>query len=424
MRPRCAWPGVGVALCMTVLTVAPARAQAGPPNSARIWGTVHTVDGAAHEGFIRWDRNEATWADALHGVKEVDRDLLDRMAESLGDEADVRGRSVEFLGVRISWEDDGEADRSQASVRFGHLAWIERLSDASARIGLKSGEELDLSGTSTDLGTGMRELVVDAPAAGRTELSWSEIERVDFAAAPADARPSADRLYGTLEDRWGRTWSGFIAWDLDEALSTDVLDGEVGGVDREVAFSGIRSIRRRIAGGAHVSLLDGEELVMEGSNDVDSGHRGVQISDPGLGLVDVDWRDVREVRFATPPSAPGYHDFDGGVRLEGTLVTDDGERLVGRVTWDADESWSWEVLNGDDRGVVIEVELSQVARIDRASSRAATVTLRDGRKLGLAGSTDVGRSNRGIVVELADGTLRVVDWSRFETLLMADRAPR
>ena len=411
MRARRWWPGVWIALCL----VTPSESHA--QGEALLWGTVRTTDGTTYEGFLRWDRNEAAWADALHGQKEVDRALLDRMAETLGDDLDVRGRSVEYLGVRISWEDDGDAEGSQASVRFGHLSWLERASDVSVRLGLKSGEEIELRSRSTDLGTALREFVVHDRRAGPTELSWAELDRIDFAAAPAGVTPLASRLYGTLEDRWGGRWTGYISWDLDEALSTDILDGEEDGRDREYAFDRIRAIERRIAGGARVTLDDGSERVLEGTNDVDAGHRGVQVSDPQLGLIDVAWRDVLTVRFATPPAAPGYHDFNGGRRLEGTVVTDDGDRWTGRVIWDADEAWSWEVLNGTDKGVDFEVELGLVARIDRRSSRSATVMLGDGREVVLSGSTDVGRDNRGIVIELDDGTIRIVEWDRFESLI-------
>lgn len=413
MRSRRCWPGVGVALCMALPTTGHAQ------GSALLWGTVRTTAGTTHEGFLRWDRNEAAWADALHGQKQADRDLLDRMAESLGEDLAIRGRSVEYLGVRITWEDDGDAEGSQSSVRFGHLAWLEPVSENSARLGFKTGEEIELRGGSTDLGSGLREFIVHDPVAGPVEVTWTELERIDFGAAPTGARPPSERLYGTVEDRWGRSWSGFISWDLDEAFASDVLDGEEDGSERAIPFERIRSIERRLAGGARVSLVDGDDLVLEGSNDVDAGHRGVQVSDPALGLVDLDWRDVRVVHFETPPATPGYHDFDGGRRLDGVVTTRDGESWSGRVIWDADEASSWEVLNGSDRGIAFEVELAMIARIERRSSRSAAVTLRDGRGLVLDGSTDVDRSNRGIVVELDDGTIRIVEWSRFESLVLS-----
>lgn len=87
---------------------------------------------------------------------------------------------------------------------------------------------------------------------------------------------------------------------------------------------------------------------------------------------------------------------------------------MGRIRWNADEAWSWESLEGSRRGIDYAVEFGHIASIERRSSRGATVTLRDGRTLILEESADVDRHNAGIVVELDDGTLRVVPWARFE----------
>ena len=139
-----------LACACTTLAGADAASSQAPD---RIWGTVHTATGATHEGFLRWDRNEASWADLLDGQKGLDRDLLDRVAEALGDDLDERARSVEYLGVRISWDDDGPRPGSADSgVRFGHLSWLRPTSDVSATLGLKSGEEVELLAASTDLG--------------------------------------------------------------------------------------------------------------------------------------------------------------------------------------------------------------------------------------------------------------------------------
>lgn len=44
-------------------------------NSGRIYGKITTVDGDIYRGYIRWDKNEASWVDVLNGNKELpDRD--------------------------------------------------------------------------------------------------------------------------------------------------------------------------------------------------------------------------------------------------------------------------------------------------------------------------------------------------------------
>lgn len=418
-------PCVGVCL----VTAGPLAAQA--PD--RIWGQVHTTTGAIHQGFIRWDRNEAAWADRLDGDKLGDPDVLDRIAEGLGEDLTARGRSVEFLGVRISWDDDEAPGAGGSGIRFGHLRSLRVSGPDAAVLTLKSGEEVELRGGSSDLGEALRGLVVEAPLAESrdpVDLSWAELDRIEFGPAPPGARAREERLYGVVEDRWGGQWTGYVAWDRDEALSGDVLDGSLDGSPQKIAFGSIAAIERvgsgggelsldkgfqRLpTGGSRVTLVDGEVRVLSGSNAVGDGHRGVQVSDPALGQIDVPWDAFVRVRLSTPPGTAGYDTFDGGARLRGSVSTDDGELLVGRIRWNADEAWSWESLEGSRRGIDYAVEFGHIASIERRSSRGATVTLRDGRTLILEESADVDRHNAGIVVELDDGTLRVVPWARFE----------
>ena len=408
MRARQGWAAAAVGGLLLLATGA--RAQ----GVDRIWGTVTTVAGERHEGFLRWDRNEASWADFLDGERDRDAELQDRVAEWFGDELPT-GRAVEFMGVRISWDDDGPPPGAvEAGVRFGHLEWLQPTSDGSARIGLKGGEEFELRGGSTDLGSDLRGIVVDRPGGGDVDLAWNDVDRIDFGAAPSSARPSADRLYGTVVDRWGDRWTGLISWDRDEALGSDVLDGEdPDGRDRELRFETVAEIAPRFEGGARVLQRNGREWILDGTNDVDDGHRGVQVSDPALGEIVIAWDDVDIVRFSTPPAVGGYDEFDGGRELTGTVETEDGARLTGRIIWDADEARSWNVLNGWSRDVEFRIEFEHVARIERASSRRARVILRDGRELELDGSNDVNDENRGIVIETDDGSWEVVDWDGF-----------
>lgn len=416
------WLVRGSAACAWVWAVGAAAVAAQP--SDRLWGTVHTVSGAVHEGWLRWDRNEAAWADVLDGQKAQNLDLQDQVAELLGAELDERGRAVEYLGVRISWDDDGPLPGSaDAGIRFGHLAWLRPTSGGSALLGLKSGEEVELLAAGTDLGDGLRSLRVDTSDGRAVDLAWRELDRIDFGAAPAGSRPGAAQLWGTVEDRWGDRWTGYVSWDRDEVLGTDVLDGtDEDGRDREIPFDRIAAVEPLFEGGARVVLRDGGELVLRGTNDVDDGHRGIQVADPGLGEVSVEWRDVASVRFSTSPATAGYDDFRGGAVLRGTVTTDAGETFTGSLYWDADERFTWELLDGSARDLAMKVEFGLIERISRLSSRRARVVLRDGRVLELEGSNDVDEGNKGIVVELDDGTLQVVEWDRFDSVVFADPA--
>ena len=68
---------------------------------------------------------------------------------------------------------------------FGHLVSLVVLDNRSARLGLKSGEEVELRGSSSDLGRSMRRLIVDDARHGQVELRWRDLDRIDFMQAPA-----------------------------------------------------------------------------------------------------------------------------------------------------------------------------------------------------------------------------------------------
>jgi hypothetical protein len=418
MRHSVGWAGP-----LTVMVVlAPVTGEAQAQDADRIFARVRTAAGETYEGTVRWDRNEGSWADLLDGIKDLDAELLEWVTG--WDEEDARERSIEFLGIRITWNDDDDdlPSSAESGIRFGHLRSLRVTGDDHARLTLKSGEEMDWRGGSTDLGEDMRALLVHDPTRGLVELRWRDLDRVDFMAAPGGALPEPERrLYGTVTDRWGNRHAGLISWDLDEILTSDLLDGKEGGREREIPFGTIRAIERLSSGSSRVTLEGGETLVLEGTNDVGRGHRGVQISDPGLGRVEVRWGEFASVRFEPVPDGFGYDVFDGGHRLRGTVLTEDGESFTGGILWDADESRSWEMLDGSWRDIVFDVEFGAIATIEKRSSRSAEVVLLDGRSFELEGSNDVDRDNKGIVIEVDGGDPVLIRWDRFASVTFDHR---
>lgn len=391
----------------------------------RLYGRVTTAAGGIYEGWIRWDKNEGSWADILNGSKEMPYENL-REAEELGTKGETdRERSVEFLGIRVSWDEDSDdyPSSAESGIRFGHVRRLAVLDDDAAVLTLKSGEEVELSGGSTDLGTGVRGIEIDDPERGLVELRWRDLESVDFGPAPARSGegPRASRIHGTLEDRWGNRFTGYIAWDLDEILTSDELDGDERGRKRAIRFADIAAIERAGSSSSRVTLSNGEEVRLSGSNDVNSSNRGIQVSDPGLGQVQVGWSSFGSLRLHPADRVADYDAFDGGHRLRGTVETEDGRTHSGWIRWDNDEEWSWELLDGDYRGVTFDVEFGNIERIEKRSTRSAEVVLRDGRTFELEGSNDVDRGNKGIFVRTDDGDSLVVSWRDFRALTFEGR---
>lgn len=379
----------------------------------RIYGRVHTTDGEVFEGIIRWDRNEASWVDLLNGTKV----MYDRSRSSSG------GRRIEIFGVTVYEDNTGSSRTKTSGIRFGHIKTLKPLGNDSALLTLQSGEEVEFKNGSTDIGTDIREIIVEDAERGEVELKWRDIESIDFMQAPQEAYSEyGERIFGTLITRSGYEFTGFICWDVDEVLSTDMLDGnDDSRRRRKIRFGNIESISRNSSSSARVVLTNGEDVVLRGTNDVNHDNNGILVLDPQLGQVEVDWDDFDEVVFSVPDYVPTYSDFTRSGFLEGVVYSRDGDTFEGLIRWDNDESSGWEMLNGEMEDLVFDIEFGKIRTIERISSRGAEVVLFDGRSFELRDSNDVNDDNNGIYILDANGNETKISWRDFDRVVFDKR---
>jgi len=409
---------IGLTIVGVVLVVS---AGAIAEDNGRIYGRLTTVDGDVFEGVIRWDKNEAHWVDVLDGTKELRKHAKDRSRRKKY--RDGEG-SIEIFGFEFgrtttfSW-----SGSAQSGIRFGHIKSLEVIDDNAALLVLKSGEEVEFEGGSTDLGTDIREIIIDDKVEGEIELVWDDIELVEFMDTKSGAEDNfGDRLYGKLTTRRGDEFTGYVCWDVDEVYSKDILDGDYKGRSRKIKFGKIRSIERYSSNGASVTLINGDDILLRGSNDVDDGNRGIILGDPAFGQVRVDWSEFDRLDFMPlPDDAVEYSDFDGGKRLYGTVYTEDGESYTGTIRWDDDEEFTWEILDGNTRDVEFDIEFGLIKQIKKRSYRSSLVTVSDGREFRLRDSNDVDEDNKGIFVELSDGEEVEIYWEDFDRVEFSSR---
>lgn len=403
----------GTRFLLTILPLLLLATAVSAQEHVRIYGRIMTIDDESFEGYIRWDKNEVTWVDILNGSKQIPREHM-REARDLDRQRDDRS----FFGFRLGRDDNKRWSSSSSSgIRFGHIKRIEPTGSNRARLLLKSGQEIEFSGGGTDLGNSNRGIIVEDGDRGQVELRWSSIHSVEFMAARRNTQSAfGTPLYGTLTTRSGEQFTGLICWDIDEVLTSDILDGKERGRSYKIEFEKIAAIERYSSSGARVFLKSGTELVLRGSNDVDDSNRGISVSDPKLGQITVDWRNFAKVTFEPLRADFSYADFDGGRPLSGTVTTEGGERHAGAIRWDNDEEFTWEMLDGDYDDIDFDIEFGNVQRIEKESSRAALVLLRDGRAFRLRDSNDVDSSNRGIFITLGNGEKVVVDWDAFKAV--------
>jgi hypothetical protein len=232
---------------------------AGVPK--RLYGKVATRDGD-FTGVIQWDQDECLGDDKLDGETEEDKDV---------------------------------------ALPMGGLRAIERRSSRSSTVTLADGRTMVLSGTN-DVNDENRGIYVDDLRYGRVLVPWDEFERVDFSdggSGPSyDSYAKGERLAGTVTTRDGRKLTGILVYDLDESETTELLNGKRHDLEYNIPFSLVASVAPRRES-ARVTLVSGEELVLEGVTDVSADNAGMLIFVPGRAKPDyVAWEDVERVDFA------------------------------------------------------------------------------------------------------------------------------
>lgn len=390
-----------------------AGAPASWADSGFLYGTIITDNGDELTGRIRWDKNEGSWDDYL----DCNKNHQGRRTSSRSN----RSR-VSIFGIEVYSEGDGwGSNTTQSGLRFGYIDKIVPRSGSKASIVLKGEQKYAFSGGS-DLGSGIRELLIDDANEGVIELDWDDIDEIRFHPEDGSYKPSREfagsRLYGVVETEPGLEFEGFIQWDVDEIWTTDILDGDQSSKSRKIPFDRIAKIEKLSSRASRITLSNGSTMKLSGSNDVNDENRGIIIMVPDWGRVTVNWDEFQAVTFKPAPenAVRAYDNFAAPWRLRGTVHTEYGDTYTGEISWDADEEFSWEVLDGEYRDMEFDIELGYIKTIQKRNSSSSDVELFSGDQFRLRGSNDVDDSNSGIIVTTDNGDEVEVDWEEFEKI--------
>lgn len=381
-------------------------------DEALIYGKLTTIDGDTYTGQIRWGKEEAFWTDLFNGNKEDNenyRYLSREEKRSLRD--DRRGRR--WNGWNISWNSNDYETTHEFQARFGDISKLEINRRSEVKLTMRNGETIYVEDGSNDFNTTIH--IMDAEL-GKSSFKWSRVEVIEFMDTPKNLGDKmGDALYGTVESYAGE-FTGYIQWDHDERISTDVLDGDTRDGDVKIQFGKLKSIERE-RGGSDVVTKSGREMYLRGSNDVNSGNRGIIVTTE-YGRVDIPWREFKKVTFSdAPQGSMSYSQFAGMKKLSGTVVTSDGETLSGNIIYDLDEEYSYEMLQGKDDDVEYIIPMEFVKSISPKNYDYSNVTLKNGTELLLGDSRDVSENNDGVLV-FVNGSKdpKYISWEDIESI--------
>ncbi len=404
-------------LALALTTVAPAMAQSGGSDGF-IYGTLTLQNGDTHTGFLRWEDEEAYWDDLFHSrqinipwvqyadLKALHREKEKRYFETHG--------LIDRIAYALENKNPDEKIRRLFVARFGNIEVITIDEDENITVTMNNGSSLgskfEVRGYSNDVST---DILVYSDAGEEDSFDWDDLAEIRFAQAPAEATPYAERLYGRVSSSKGE-FEGFIQWDQSECTSIDMLDSR----QEDLAMGEILAITRKPGGEVIADLVDGRQLSLSGSNDVDDGNRGVVVETEHLGRINVPWKRFQKIEFMTGKgSGPKRDSYADTGALTGNVKTTDGQQYSGRLVYDLGAASQHDIFNGTQQDINYNIPFGLIETITPLEEDACRVTLRNGQILELSDNPDTGAKSTGVLIFNANETkAERVPWAKIQEI--------
>lgn len=378
-----------------------------------LYGRIVTVEDQELEGVLRWGNEEAFWDDLFISNKPINEGYFSYLS---GEELErLSGNTPESLDWSFwsLWKPRYPEGPRSFRCRFGDISKIIVTGEEQAVIEFKSGRLQEVSG-GTSPG---KELHIYDRDDVEKRINWSDIRRVEFSATPQRARAAEVRpLYGIVFTTQG-AFEGFIQWDAQERLTTDLLDGKTGARKVSLPFSNIEEIRQD-GDSSLVTLYSGKILKLGGGDDVGPGNHDIIVKSMELGHVRIPWEQFRFARFypEAPRISPPFLAFQTPALIEGRVKTLEGRELSGRILFDMDEELDLETLEGSKEGIFYHIPIRNIRAITRKNYHVCGVTLRNGDQLFLGKEHDLTDNNWGLLIWTGESDPVYVAWNLIDTI--------
>jgi hypothetical protein len=226
----------------------------------RLFGTVETRNGI-FTGIVQWDHDERISTDEL----------------------------------------DGETEDGEFAIEFGKIERIAKYGNKS-QVQLLSGRTLTLGGTN-DVDDGNRGIIVTVEGVGRVDIPWDEFLSVTFDHKKKISGPGYNDftapklLNGTARTKDGRIFSGQIAFDLDETLDIEIIQGMDDEIEYLIPLRNIKTIAPKSYDNATITLKNGQSVLIGEGQDVSDRNDGILVFSEKNDPIHIPWDDLREVEF-------------------------------------------------------------------------------------------------------------------------------
>ncbi|MCX7554055.1 hypothetical protein OS175_09210 [Marinicella sp. S1101] len=382
-----------------------------------LFGTVTLTNGETKTGTLRWDKQEAFLSDIFNGYKsqtvgfehlsEDEKDaLLDHQPGPQANIGDLQITFKSFFGKEI--------DPPEFSVNFGAIKRID-IDGSEVVLSLHDGSTISTDDNNNDTSD---DILVKTTEGETSTHDFDDIKHIVFSAAPDDAKTFGDGIYGTVESSIG-TFAGRIMWDKDERMTDEELDGNADNKEYEIKFADIKVIEKTAQGDAsRVVLKDGEELVIDGTNDVNRGNRGIWIDNPELGRVEVSWRQFEKLTIG--PVDVKWHEFadyaQASQPLSGRVQLKDGTNITAQaITYDMNQQSGAEILESEIGGNTRLIPFYNVNKLSKNENNLVELVLDSGVKTLALNHNSVTFNNNGLLL-LSNNQYKYYPWEQIQTI--------
>lgn len=357
-------------------------------------------------GIIKWHDGQMLWTDVFVAYKN-NTSLLKYLnkgeLEKLSGQVEDPSLDWQFMNL---WKDKLPERQTEILCRFGDIVSVHLTGPADAQVYYRNRSKSRVTITGQDGGP-VKSIEVYS-AAART-IPWNQISRINFRMSDYSAVSWKRKpLYGTVYTMSGPV-TGYIRWDQSKNLSSQTLYGKNEEVIAGIKFWDIKKIAKKDKG-AIVTFNSGKQVFMYNTRDVSAASRGIVVSSPDLGCSIVEWGAFKSVVFTDPPDTVSYASFSAPRRIYANVRTADGKIVRGNCSFDLDEEWDFELLEGTGNNIRYQIPFLNIAAMVRLNDNQSRVQLRNGKSLVLADHHDVSSQNWGLIIWLANSKYQYISW--------------
>jgi hypothetical protein len=196
---------------------------------------------------------------------------------------------------------DGKSSDGDFKIPFRKIKSITKHENACL-VKLASGREIELYGTN-DVNSSNKGIIVNLPNIGRADFHWKHFisfEILDEKTPESlcdTSFPNSERLYGKVFTKAGQELEGVIAYDLDEAMDSELLNGYNDDIKFSIPFRNIESIKPMANDYASVILKSGEKLFLGDQADVSYKNAGILIFTSSEEFSILKWDEIEKIVF-------------------------------------------------------------------------------------------------------------------------------